>query len=165
MIFFLWSYYYALWQFGSNWRHAQLLICRSINCKFGARISRLLSGVQNVQALFVIPEQRPLDMVNVMCKLGDFPAQNENYNADLLSWRALIDDDSAMLIDDSEVAQIHSCWVPLLCVNCVLPAAVGLICRCVGVVRGPDTGGRSLLLLCCSFYCNAVLGSCGRRCY
>ena len=65
--------------------------------------------MQNVQALFVIPEQRPLDMVNVMCKLGDFPAQNENYNADLLSWRALIDDDSAMLIDDSEVAQIHSC--------------------------------------------------------
>ena len=63
--------------------------------------------MQNVQALFVIPEQRPLDMVNVMCKLGDFPAQNENYNADLLfiglslSWRALIDDDSAMLIDDS----------------------------------------------------------------
>ena len=36
-----------------------------------------------------------------LCKLGDFPAQNENYNADLLSWRALIDDDSAMLIDDS----------------------------------------------------------------
>ena len=63
MIFFLWSYYYALWQFGSNWRHAQLLICRSINCKFGARISRLLSGVQNVQALFVIAEQRSLDMV------------------------------------------------------------------------------------------------------
>ena len=57
--------------------------------------------MQNVQALFVISEQRPLDMVNVMCKLGDFPAQNENYNSDLLSWRALIDDDSAMLIDDS----------------------------------------------------------------
>ena len=52
-----------------------------------------------------------------------------------------------------------------VCKLCVLPAAVGLICRCVGVVRGPDTGGPSLLLLCCSFYCNAVLGSCGRRCY
>ena len=63
--------------------------------------------MQNVQALFVIPEQRPLDMVDVMCKLGDFPAQNENYNADLLSWRALISDDSATVRCSLMTARLH----------------------------------------------------------
>ena len=76
--------------------------------------------MQNVQALFVIAEQRPLDMVNVMCKLGDFPPQNENYNADLLSWRALIDDDSATVRCSLMTARLHKFTVvPLLCVNCV----------------------------------------------
>ena len=155
MRFFLWSYYYALRQFGSNWRHAQLLIC-PINCKFGARISRLLSGVQNVQALFVIAEQRSLDMVCASWGIFQRKMRITNcWSAQLESSHRRWQCNCAMLIDDSEVAQIHSCWVPLLCVNSVYCSWVDLPMRW----RSPGAGYRwpfsaitllLLLLQCCA---------------